>query len=86
MPYDIRPDNSAVRLESKRIQADAIIDLRSKTSRGGQLVELIGGDVSMINFQCYLKSLGQQSQAKIVRVIKTAMSDYDFDHLLQFIS
>jgi hypothetical protein len=75
-----------VKLESKRTQADAIIDLRSKTSKGSQLIELIGGDISKVNFPCYLKSLGHQPQAKVVRVIKTAMSDYEFDHLLRFIS
>lgn len=39
-----------VKNESKRTQADAIIDLRARTIKGSELIELIGADISKINF------------------------------------
>ena len=50
------------------------------------MLELIGSDVSKINFECFLQSLGNQPQTKVVRVIKAGMTDYEFDSLLRFIS
>ena len=50
------------------------------------MLELIGSDVSKVNFECFLKSLGDQPQTKIVRIIKTGMTDYEFDGLLRFLA
>lgn len=86
LPFEVYHDNATLKNESKRTQADSIIDLREKTSKGGELIELIGINSSKINFEAYLRSLGCQADAKTVRIIKSGLSDYDFDALLRFVS
>lgn len=39
-----------VKNESKRTQADCILDLKGRTSKGGEIIELIGAEASKINF------------------------------------
>jgi hypothetical protein len=51
-----------------------------------ELIELIGVDISKINFSCYLKTLKGTNSVKTIRMIRCGMSDADFDHLLNFLS
>lgn len=42
--------------------------------------------MSKINFDCYLRSLGDVSSVKILRIIRCSLVDADMDYLLHFLS
>jgi len=42
--------------------------------------------MSKINFDCYLRSLGNVSSVKILRIIRCSLVDADMNYLLHFLS
>ncbi len=72
--------------DSSRNVVESILEMRARTTRSKDLVELIGGNAAKINFDCYLRSLGSVGEVRTIRMIRSQLVDADFDHLLRFLS
>ncbi len=81
-----KPISVATKGDGNRNIIEAIIDMKNRTIKTGQLVELVGGDASKVNFGCYLRSLKEMQGIKTVRVIRCSLVDADMDQLLHFLS
>jgi hypothetical protein len=87
MPREVtKQSNVCLKSEGSRNLVESVLEMRSKTARTSEIIELIGGDASKTNFGCYLKALKEYREVKTVRMIRCSLVDADMDHLLHFLS
>ena len=86
MPEEVRREDGLAKMEATRNQIEAVIELKEKTAKHDGLVELVGGDVSRVNFDCYLRALGELEQTRTLRMIRSGLVDADMDSVLKLLA
>jgi hypothetical protein len=82
----VKPSNVCLKSEGSRNVVESILEMKNKTARNGELIELIGVNAAKTNFGCYLKTLKDFREIKTVRMIRCSLVDADMDNLLNFLS